>query len=159
MVDRKKQSGSSGKKIARREEPGTKAAEPQGKTRPEPETEPEGPPIRQRVREEGAGFGVIKVVCGIVIVIIIGAGILGRLAGSDQSDRGDKIEGARCGATPECGKGLLCFAYKDEESRCMKTCSPQKPCDTGYTCTSSMERVGRKSTRVRAVCVNNARLK
>jgi hypothetical protein len=159
MADRKKQAGSSGKKIARRDEPEAKAPDAQGRTRTEPEPEPEGPTIRHRVREEGAGFGVIKVAAAVLIALIAGASILARLNGLDKLGHGDKIEGARCEATEECGSRLICFGYKDEPSRCMKICSPSRPCEPGYTCTSSMERVGRKSTRVRAVCVSNARIK
>jgi hypothetical protein len=157
MADRKKQAGTSGKKIARRDEPEAKAAEPQGKARTEPE--PEGPPIRQRIREENSGFGVIKVACGVIIFLIIGAGVLGRLAGSDRLARGNKPTGARCEATEDCSKGSICYGYEGDPQRCMKTCDSRKICDSGYTCTSSLERTGRRSSRVRAVCVGDARLR
>jgi hypothetical protein len=150
----KKKRGKSGKKIARRVGPGDEPK--QREAAPEPEEAK--PRIPERIREQDSGFGVIKVVVGVIVVLILGAGVLSRLVGNEESSRGDKIAGELCGSTQECQSGSICFSYGDDKKRCLVTCPKGKTCEPGYSCVSSAERAGRKSTRVRAVCVEDAKV-
>jgi hypothetical protein len=147
----KKKRGKSGKKVARRVGPGDEPKPKPKEAAPEPEEAK--PRITERIREKDAGFGVIKAVVGVIVVLILGAGVLSRLVGSDESTRGDKIAGELCDSTQECQSGSICFSYGGDKKRCLITCPKGKDCEPGYTCVSSAERAGRKSTRVRAVCV------
>lgn len=152
---RKKKGGYSGKKAVRRVDPrAEKRIEPRKQEVPEPEK----PRIAERIREKDAGFGVIKVAAGVLVVLILGSGVLLKLLGGDEAVRGDKIAGETCESTQECERGNICYSYREDAKRCMKTCPNDKDCPAGHTCTSAAERSGRKSTRVRAVCVEDSKL-
>lgn len=152
----KKGKQKSGKRIARRVGPGEEIARP--KREAAPKEEEDKPRIPERIQEKDAGFGVIKVVVGAIVVLILAAGVLSRMVGGEESARGDKIAGELCESTQECAPGSICFAYRDDRRRCLETCPKGETCETGYTCVSSAERAGRKSTRVRAVCVESSKV-
>jgi hypothetical protein len=154
----KKKRGKSGQRIARRVAPGeeTKPKKKREEAAPVQEAKPR---ITERIQEKDAGFGVIKVVIGVIVVLIIGAGVLSRLVGSEESTRGDKVPGDLCKSTQECASGSICFAYESEKRRCRVTCSENKVCEPGSTCVSAAERAGRKSTRVRAVCIDSSQVR
>lgn len=159
MGGKKKGKTKSGKRVARRvgasEEPKAKIK----KQKAAPVQEEEKPRITERIQEKDAGFGVIKVVIGVIVVLILAAGAFSRIFGDEESVRGDGGQDELCQSTPECAKGLRCFAYGDDNRRCLKTCRGDEKCESGYTCVSSAERSGRKKTAVRAVCVPDAKVK
>ena len=150
-----KKASDSIKRSARRIDPEAKVRDTKPK---EVKVEAEPRRMPERIREKDSGFGVIKIVAVVIIVLIVGSGALLRLRGGDEVTRGDKIADELCESTQECEKGLICYSYKGSENRCMTTCSGGDKCEPGFTCTSAAERAGRKSTRVRAVCVENAKL-
>lgn len=153
----KKKKGSSGKRVSRRVGP-RDATAPKPAAAPKKEEE-DKPRIPERMQEKDAGFGVIKVVIGVIVVLILAAGILSRLVGSEESVRGDKLPGELCESTQECESGSVCFAYADDKRRCLTTCPKGKKCEPGFTCVSAAESAGRKSTRVRAICVEDSKVK
>ncbi len=152
----KKKKGTSGKRTAKRVDPQEQLQkkQPSGKL----PVEPEKPRMPERIREKDAGFGVIKIVVGVLVVLILGSGVLLKLVGGSDTDRGNKLQGELCQSTKECSRGSICYSLKDEKKRCLATCPKGKVCEPGYTCTSAAESSGRRSTRVRAVCVKNAKL-
>jgi len=152
----KKKKNESGKRIVKRvdEAQTSKSKPPAAETKSESFT----PPIRERPREGDSGLGVLKVVGIVMISLIVGSVVLTKLLGTEDQGRGDKLPGELCESTTECASGSICYNYKDSKRRCHVTCSQDKGCEPGYTCTSSAQRSGRRSTRVRAVCVENAQL-
>ena len=106
---------------------------------------------------EGPGFGVIKIIIGVVILLILGSGFLMKLVGGKDAGRGNSLPGERCGTTQECQHGAICYAYKDLK-RCMTVCGKQTECEPGYSCVSAAERTGKRSTRLRNVCVKSSKL-
>jgi hypothetical protein len=157
-MGKKKGKTKSGKRVARRVGEGEEIR-PKQTQKAAPVEEEEKPRIPERIQEKDAGFGVIKVVVGVIVVLILGAGVLSRMIGDDESVRGDKVQGELCESTQECAKGSICFSYGDDKRRCRVTCSKDKTCEAGFSCVSSAERSGRKSTRVRAVCIEEAKVK
>lgn len=150
----KKKTGASGKLVAKRVDPN---AEPQEEKKT-PKPEPEKPRMPERIREKDpGGFGVIKTVAGIVIVLIIGSMVLFNWSGGRESARGDKVLGELCEETVECSSGTVCFPYKGQQPRCVKRCDNDKKCEPGYTCVSSSHRK-RKGIRVADICIENAKL-
>lgn len=107
--------------------------------------------------KDGPGFGVIKIIIGVVLLLIVGSGLLMKLVGGKDAGRGNSLPGERCGATSECRHGAICYAYKDIK-RCMAVCGKHTECEPGYTCISAAERVGKRSTRMRNVCVKSSKL-
>lgn len=156
MGSKKKGKVKSGKRVARRIGPGEEIKRPKREAAPK-EVE-EKPRITERIQEKDAGFGVIKVVVGVIVVLILAAGVFSRMFGGEESARGDKIAGELCESTQECASGSICFAYGGDKRRCLETCPKGEACEPGYTCVSSAEQAGRKSTRVRAVCVEDAKV-
>jgi hypothetical protein len=147
-----KQKGVKKKKVIRHE-----AAAEGEKPEPEKKSLPVKPPMSSRPKESNAGFGVLKGVAGVIILLIVGSAILFNRAGGQDAMRGDKKPGDNCAETTECQKGSICFAYQNDRHRCMQTCSPKHPCDTGYSCrTASTSK--RKGVRLAEVCVSNALL-
>jgi hypothetical protein len=151
----------------KRKRPGGKRVvhrvDPQEKTSKKKETgkhpaEPETPPIRERTKEKDSGFGVLKTVAGVIVVLIVGSMVLFNQSGGKDATRGDKSSGELCEKTVECSKGWRCFSYKEEKKKCMQVCGSKKQCEPEYTCTSAAERRGRKRVGVRSVCVENAKL-
>ena len=151
----KKKKGASGKRTAKRVNPNEESPPKQSAIKESTETEK--PRMPERIREKDAGFGLIKIVVGVLIVLILGSGLLIKLVGGGEADRGNKTQGELCKTTKECARGSVCYSYKGERKRCMVTCPKGKMCDPGFTCVSAAERSGRKSTRVRAVCVEDAK--
>lgn len=152
----KRKHGSSGKRIASRSLGSQGAKTPkQADTGPE---QPAPPRMPERIAEKDAGFGLVKIVVGGLILLILGSGAAVKLLGGSTNQRGDKVLDEICASTMECAAGSICFAYKDEKKRCMKTCPKGTNCDPEHTCTSAPENTGRKKTRVRAICVKNAAL-
>ncbi len=150
-----KRKNQSGKRIAKRADPSDRrkpAAKPKISA-----PESSGGGIRERPQEKDSGFGVLKVVGGGIVVLIIVSVILVKGLGQEVSSRGDKMPGELCESTNECERGSICYDYKGEKKRCYVTCSTEKGCEPGYTCTSSTSG-RRKSARLRAVCVENAKL-
>ena len=121
----------------------------------EPEKKPSLPPrsvVSTRSKEANAGFGVLKGVAAVIILLVIGSAILFNRAGGREAMRGDKAEWEECEDTVECKHGSICFAYNGDNHRCMKTCSNKHPCASGETCISAAASK-RKGIRVRQVCV------
>jgi hypothetical protein len=158
MGSRKKGKTKSGKRVVRRVT-GAEEPQPKKKQKAAPVEEEPKPRITERIQEKDAGFGVIKTVIGAIVVLILAAGVFSRMFGDEESLRGEKTPGEVCESTQECAKGSICFAYGEERKRCLVTCPKGKDCDPGYSCVSATERSGRKSTRVRAVCVKDAKVK
>ncbi|MBW2276395.1 MAG: hypothetical protein JRF63_02820 [Deltaproteobacteria bacterium] len=156
MAGKKKGKTKSGKRVTRRVGEGEEPKPTKTKQKAAPVEKEEKPRINERLQEKDAGFGVIKVVIGVIVVLILAAGAFSRIFGDEESVRGDGDQDELCESTPECAKGLRCFAYGDEKRRCLKTCPGGEKCETGYTCVSAAERSGRKKTAVRAVCVKDA---
>ncbi len=152
----KKIKGSSGKTVAKREAPASVAPK-----KAAPAGEPaERSRVPERIKEKEPVFGVIKIVAGLIIALIVGVSILGKLYGRPGGDRGNSAQDERCTNTQECRSGFVCEAYGDDAERCLKTCEVQDPqsCEPGYKCVSSAQRVGRKKVRVTAMCVPNAKV-
>ncbi len=147
-----KQKGVKKKKVIRHE------AAAEG-AKPEPPKKPlvEKTPMSTRPKENNAGFGVLKGVAGVIILLIVGSAILFNRAGGREAMRGDKKPGDECTETVECEKGSICFAYQNDRHRCMTTCSPNRPCDQGYSCRTAATSK-RKGVRLSEVCVPNALL-
>jgi len=157
-MGKKKGKTKSGKRVAKRVGEGAVAApkkKPQQKAAP---VEEEKPRITERIQEKDAGFGVIKVVIGVIVVLILAAGAFSRIFGDEEAVRGNGQQDELCESTPDCAKGLRCFAYGDDNRRCLKICRGDQKCEPGYSCVSSAERKGRKKTVVRAVCVPEAKV-
>lgn len=154
----KKKKSESGKRIAKRvseEAPTPKAQETSAPREPEPKASS----VTDRIQEKDSGFGTIKVIVGVIVVLIIGAGLLGRYTGSEDLARGDLLPGERCESTQECAKGTICYSYKGEAKRCYHKCSLEdSTCEPGFTCTSSSYTAGRKKTKVRSICVEDSKL-
>ena len=151
----KKKSGAKGKRNVIREVSGSSPKEEQKARGPEPEK----PRMPQRVQErDPGGFGVIKTVAGVVIVLIIGSVVLFNQSGGRESARGDKQPGELCEETMECASGSICFSYKGGDRRCHQRCGQDKACEPGQTCVSASEKKRRKGIRVADICVDNARL-
>ncbi|MFO8073639.1 MAG: hypothetical protein R6V85_17400 [Polyangia bacterium] len=150
----------SGKRAARRvsrdESAPGKAEKKSQQSTPE---DPDKPKISERPKETDSGFGVLKGVAIALIVLILGAGVVSRFIGGDDATRGDKLPGELCDETIECESGSICYSYKKNEKRCWKTCGADESCEPGYTCVSSAEQAGRKSTRVRAVCIEDDKVR
>ena len=94
--------GGSGKKVARRVDKGSAALANQAKEEVAKPDEPDKPRMPERIREENAGFGVIKAGTAILIILILASGVLLKLFGGEEATRGDKIVGELCESTPEC---------------------------------------------------------
>jgi hypothetical protein len=140
------------KKVVVRHEPGT--------VRPKAEAEKKEPliqkaPLTNRTQEKNPGFGVLKGVAAVIILLIIGSAILFNRVGGKEALRGDKPVGETCEETMECQKGTICFSYQGDAHRCMKTCSKKHPCESGQTCMSGASSK-RKGIRVTEVCVPDA---
>jgi hypothetical protein len=152
----KKGRGGSGKIIAKREAPVVEAPKKAAPAAPAEKSR-----VPERIQEKDAGFGAIKVVAGIVIALIVGVSILGRLFGGDEADRGSSGQDERCQNTPECKSGYLCHAYGDDSERCLKLCDLGNPqsCEPGYQCVSTARQAGRKKMRLTDVCIPNAKVK
>jgi hypothetical protein len=151
----KRNRGGSGKVVAKREAPA--AASPKQAA---PEQKPvEKPKVTERIQEKDAGFGVIKVVAGVVIALIVGASILGRFFGGEGADRGDLGQGDRCQTTRECRSGYICHAHGDDAERCLELCDLRdaQSCEPGFTCVSTAQKSGRKKVRLTDVCVPDAK--
>lgn len=152
----KKSRGGSGKIIAKREAPAivapkkaAPAAEPAEKSR-----------VPERIKEKDAGFGAVKIVAGIIIALIVGVSILGRLFGGDDAGRGNAVQDELCGNTQECKAGYICQAYGSDAERCLKDCDLKNPqsCEPGHQCVSLAKQAGRKKMRLVDVCVPNAKV-
>jgi hypothetical protein len=158
MGGKKKGKTKSGKRVARRVGAGEPTTPKKAKQQAAPAPEEDKPRVPERIQEKDAGFGVIKVVIGVIVVLILAAGALSRILGNEESVRGDGVQDELCESTPDCAKGLRCFAYGDDKRRCLATCRGDEKCDPGHTCVSAAERKGRKKTLVRAVCVPDAKV-
>jgi hypothetical protein len=125
------------------------------KKQPPKKNSPESdkPRIAERFQEKDAGFGVIKMVVGILIVLILGSVIALKLSGGQDPIRGSKTQGDPCQMTKECASGSICFSYKDLRNRCLATCSETDACDPKYTCTSVVQNPGQENMRRRKVCI------
>jgi hypothetical protein len=151
----KKNRGGSGKIIAKREEPAVEAPK-KAEPAPEPALKRKVP---ERIQEKDAGFGVIKVIAGVVIALIVGVSLLSHFFGGDDASRGSSGQDERCQSTTECKSGFICQAYAGDAERCLKLCEPDNPqsCEPGYECASSARSAGRKKMRLAAVCVPDAK--
>ena len=149
----KKGKGGSGKIVAKREAPARE--EPK---KAAPAAAPAKPRVTERIEEKDAGFGVIKVIAGVVIALIVGSAILNHFYGGDAVDRGDKGQDERCTGTQECKAGFVCQAYGSESEKCLKTCEVKnaQSCDPGYKCISTTRQSGRKKFRFVPVCIPDA---
>jgi hypothetical protein len=114
--------------------------------------------IRRSAREKNEGFGVIKTVVGVIIVLIIGSMILFNRSGAGNKARGDKLPGESCTETVECSAGSVCYSYKGTNKRCLTLCDKGKKCAPGTKCVSATEQKRRKGFRVTDVCVKDALL-
>jgi hypothetical protein len=154
MATRKK--GESGKRVARRVSPEAPTPKEAKKTA-DPDPEPEKSRIPERIQEKDSGFGVIKIVVGVVVVLIIGVSVLSQYSGGAEGNRGDRLQGESCDSTQECRQGSICFPYKDGPRRCYATCNQaDSTCEPGLTCVSTSTSMGRKKTHIRSICVDDA---
>ena len=131
----KKIKGSSGKTVAKREAP-VSTAPKKAASAAEPAEKPRVP---ERIKEKEPGFGVIKIVAGLIIALIVGVSILGKFYGKPGGDRGSSGQDERCTNTQECRSGYVCEAYGDDAERCLKLCEVPDPqsCEPGYKGVSS----------------------
>ena len=151
----KKSRGGSGKIIAKRE-----AAPDVAPRKAAPAAEPaEKPRVPERIQEKDAGFGVVKFIAGVIVVLIVGVSILGHFFGGESADRGSSGQDERCQNTPECKPGYICHAHGDATERCLKLCEIDNPqsCEPGYQCVSTAKKSGRKKMRLTDVCVPDAK--
>lgn len=150
----RKSKGSSGRTVAKRDAP---AADAPRKAAPA-EAPVEKKRVPERIRENEPGFGVVKIVAGVIIALIVGVSILSRLYGGADVDRGSSGQDERCANTQECRPGFICQAHGGESEHCLKLCEVKDPqsCEPGHKCVSSTRAAGRKKVRVTAVCVPNA---
>lgn len=146
--------GASGKTPSKREAPAGDAPVKAGPS----EAPVEKKRVPERIRENEPGFGVVKVVAGVIIALIVGVSILSRLYGGAEADRGSSGQDERCENTQECRSGFICQAHGGESEHCLKLCEVNDPqsCEPGYKCVSSARASGRKKVRVTAVCVRDA---
>ena len=149
-----KKIGKSGKRPVKRIDPEADKKKKIEKSKPRPVQESKQMP--ERIKEKDAGFGVIRIVAGVVVALIVGSMFLFNQAGGDQNARGDKIPGERCSETVECESGTVCYSYKDQEKRCMQLCDKKKECEPGYTCVSATEQKRRRGFRITDICVEDA---
>ncbi len=126
--------------------------------KPAEEKQSVSPRITPRIREEDAGFGVIKFVVGAVFVLILGIGLFSRIYGTAELERGDKIQGESCESYDECKSGFVCLSYGDYPKQCLERCSldDANTCRPGYSCVSATYKRSRKRKKVRTVCVQDA---
>lgn len=120
--------------------------------------EPEKPKVPERIKEKNAGFGVLKIVAGVILALIVGSMVLFNLAGGRESARGDRIVGERCDSTVECSTGSVCYAYKGGKKRCMARCGENRTCEPGFSCISSTQQKRRKGVRITDICVEDSNL-
>ena len=151
-----KKKSDSGKRIAKRVSP--EESNPRKDDKPAASQAEEKTGVPERIQEKDSGFGTIKVIVGVIVALIIGAGVFARYTGSDEIARGDLLPGEQCDDTQDCSKGNICYAYKGGARRCYTPCTPKESnCDVGYTCTSSAT-MGKKKTRLRSICVEDAKI-
>ena len=131
---------------------------PRDAKRTPPKIEVEKPRLPERITGKNDGFGVLKIVAGVIVALIVGSMVLFNVAGGRESSRGNKIPGEKCDNTMECTSGSICYAYKDYGMRCMKMCSKGKSCEPGFTCISATQQKRRKGVRVTDICVENVKL-
>ena len=155
-MGKKKGRVKSGKRVARRVTEGEEARPKPKKQVSAPVEEEKKPRITERIQEKDAGFGVIKVMIGVIVVLILAAGAFSRLVEDDDDLRGDKVQGDPCGRTDECQSGMVCRSYQDSPKQCLKLCEADDACDEGYACVTAT-RPGRKKTTLKKVCVKGAK--
>ncbi|MDJ0762934.1 MAG: hypothetical protein QNJ97_08100 [Myxococcota bacterium] len=116
------------------------------------------PRISPRPRETGSGFGVVKIVVGLIVALIVGSMIFFNQSGGRERARGDKMPQEKCRETSECAAGSVCYSYKDDEKRCRVLCAKTKICEPGFTCVSAAKQKRRRGVRLLDICVEDARL-
>jgi len=158
MAGKKKGKIKSGKRVMRRVVEGEEAAPKKAQAAAAKDEDEDKPRVSERIQEKDSGFGVIKVVVGVIVVLILAAGVFSRMFGNQDAVRGDKTQGDICESTPDCKSGLICYAYGGGKHRCLADCRGDERCEPGFTCVSMVERAGRKSTRLRAICVEDAKV-
>lgn len=152
----KKKGGTRSRKKIVRVDPNAKRS-PETKESKTASPEPTKPNLPERIQEKDAGFGVIKIIAGIIVALVIGSAVLFNRAGGRQRVRGDKLQGELCEETVECSSGSLCYSYKGEDERCMKLCSKENPCDPDQSCVTAAQQKRRKGFRLTDICVENAK--
>ncbi len=139
------------KKIIRQDPPGPDKGQQKSKTQ---EPAPEKPRLPERIKEKDSGFGVIKVVVGVIIALVLGSTVLFNKMGGRESLRGHKGVGERCDATMECETGTICYDYQTKRKHCMRTCYNSE-CPEGYSCVAAATQKRRKGVRITDVCVRD----
>lgn len=151
-----KKSGSK-RKIAERVESNDT---PKKEDAPQPKpAAPEKPKMPPRIKEKNPGFGPIKILLGVILVLLIVPGIIRVVGDKDainEASRGDKVAEETCKKDQECTVGTFCRAYKDDAKRCRPWCSDDKKCDPGFTCTSVSKKKARGNKQsVKKLCVKD----
>jgi hypothetical protein len=136
------------------------AAATDEKPKPAIKTKPvvEKAPMQARVKENNAGFGVLKGVAIVILALIIGSAILFNRAGGRDAMRGDKEPEELCEKSVECAKGSICYAYGEDRARCRKTCSKKRSCGPDYTCVTAASQKRRRGFRLADICVKKSEM-
>lgn len=111
----------------------------------------DSPPSMERIKEKDAGFGVLKGVAGVIIVLIVGATFLANYSGTDKTHRGEGEQGDACEKSDDCLSGHICYQYRDNPFECMELCKTDDDCADGFSCTS-VSRTNKRRVKVKNVC-------
>lgn len=109
----------------------------------------------QRREAEEPGLGALKVIVGVIIALVIGVTILGRMTGADKQNRGTLIQGEKCVSNSDCASGFLCYSYDEGSFQCHQKCSAHKTCPSGTRCKTVVKNARRK-LKTADLCISNA---
>jgi len=88
----------------------------------------------------------------LILLILFAGFIAAGVFSKSRKTRGEKRQGESCVTHQECASGFLCMSYQDTPRQCHQTCY-RKNCPPDLRCVSIGEAKGRRSTRVRNICV------
>ncbi len=100
--------------------------------------------------KKGASFRGLYIILGLILLAIFAAAAVGKLS----MKHGVKGQGERCVTSEDCLDGYICYSYQNAPNICHQTCYGQA-CSPGLECVSIAEQRGRRSTRVRNICVEH----
>ena len=100
-------------------------------------------------KQKEASFRGLYIIVALIICAILAAGIFGKIA-----QHGVKRQGERCASNEECDENFVCYSYQGAPPSCLQNCYKQA-CSPGFECASIGEQRGRRSLRVRNLCVSH----
>jgi len=110
-----------------------------------------------RSRAKPSDFRGLKIIGGVLIALMLGAGILTFYTGQGKKKHGSLDTGRSCQLSEDCRDGDICFADKGVSPVCTKMCRSDSDCDAGKVCLARGI-LGKKSrVKLSKVCVNDDR--